>query len=70
MLESFKKQQAEGNNNIENLRSEQLRLIYIQLQDFMQELNSRYPGVLVNNTYKKILRDIQSILTKVSKKEA
>ena len=70
MLESFKKQQAEGNNNIENLRSEQLRLIYIQLQDFMQELNSRYPGVLVNNTYKKILRDIQSILTKVAKKEA
>ena len=69
MLESFKKAQAEGSNNIENLRSEQLRLIYIQLQDFMKELNGRYPGVLVNNTYKNLLKDIQSVLSKVSNKK-
>lgn len=64
VFESFKKMQLEGNNNIEMLRGEQLRLIYIQIQEFMRELNNKYPGVLVNSTYKKLVADIQTVLTK------
>ncbi|MBE7073734.1 MAG: hypothetical protein E7379_01400 [Clostridiales bacterium] len=70
MLESFKRVQVEGSNNIENLRGEQLRIIYHQFQDFMQELNGRYPGVLVNNSYKKLMRDIESVLSKGAIKNA
>ena len=70
MLESFKKVQVEGSSNIDNLRGEQLRIIYRQFQDFMQELNGRYPGVLVNNAYKKLMRDIESVLSRGSIKNA
>ncbi|MBQ8908984.1 MAG: hypothetical protein IJY90_01680 [Clostridia bacterium] len=69
MLESFKKVHVEGSSNIDILRGKQLKLIYLQLQEFMQELNIRYPGVLVNKAYKKITNDIQSVLLKVSKKD-
>ena len=38
-LESFKKQQNEGTRNIELLRGEQLRMIYLNLQSFLQDMN-------------------------------
>ena len=62
MLESFKKYQAEGNRNIEVLRGEQLRMVYIQLVDFLERLNEREPGLLLNSGYKKLLADIHEIL--------
>lgn len=68
MLESFKKLQAEGNRNIEVLRGEQLRMVYIHLQDFLQELNVKYPGILINNSYKKLINDIENILAKTEAK--
>ena len=70
VLESFKKMQAEGNRNIEMLRGEQLKTIYENLQDFLEELNVKYPGVLSNVTYKKLSSDIEEILdNSVSKKK-
>ena len=70
MYDSFKKMQAEGNNNIETLRVEQVKLIYIQMQDFMQDLSAKYPGILTNASYKKMLSDIQGIMSKIDKKDA
>ena len=66
VLQSFKHMQNEGNNNIEILRGEQLRLVYLQLQEFMRDLHEKFPGVLVNNSYKKLTADIENILSKSS----
>lgn len=63
-LESFKKQQNEGTRNIELLRGEQLRMIYLNLQSFLQEMNKRYPGILLSASYKKIVGDIEAVLAK------
>lgn len=63
-LESFKKQQNEGSRNIELLRGEQLRMIYLNLQSFLQETNKRYPGILLSASYKKIVGDIEAVLAK------
>lgn len=65
VLESFKKAEAEGNRNLEILRGEQLRMIYHNLLTFLEDLNNRYPGVLINKSYKSILADIESILGKL-----
>lgn len=62
VLESFKKLQAEGSRNIDVLRVEQLKTIYFQLQDFLLELNEKYPGLLVNNSYKKLVTDIENVI--------
>ncbi len=63
-LESFKKQQNEGTRNIELLRGEQLRMIYLNLQSFLQDMNKRYPGILLSASYKKIVGDIEAVLAK------
>ena len=70
VLESFKKEEAEGNRNIEILRGEQLRMIYQNLQSFLEELNSRYPGILLNSTYKKLIIDIERILSKTDARKS
>lgn len=62
MLETFKRYQAEGSRNIELLRGEQLRMVYIQLVDFLEKLNEREPGLLLNSGYRKLLTDIEDIL--------
>ena len=62
MLESFKQFQAEGSRNIEVLRSEQLRMVYSQLADFLQKLNEKDPGLLLNSGYKQLLIEIENIL--------
>ncbi len=70
VLESFKKEEAEGNRNIEILRGEQLRMIYQNLQSFLEELNSRYPGILLNSTYKKLITDIETVLGKTDARKS
>ena len=62
MIENFKKHQAEGNRNIEVLRGEQLRMIYVQLTDFLTKLQDKDPGLLLNSNYRKLLTEIESIL--------
>ncbi len=62
MLESFKRYQAEGNRNIEALRGEQLRMVYEQMVNFLEKLNERDPGLLVNSGYKKLLAEIRVII--------
>lgn len=62
MLETFKQFQAEGNRNLEVLRGEQLRMVYNQMIDFLERLNEKDPGLLLNSNYKSLLRDIESIL--------
>lgn len=69
VLESYKKAQAEGTRNIEVLRGEQLRMVYLQLQTFMQDLNTRVPGVLLNSNYKKLISDIEIILYNAENKK-
>ena len=63
ILDNYKKERADGNKNIETLRGEQLRMVFEHLQSFMNELNTKYPGVLVNNNYKKIVTEIDLILS-------
>ena len=67
LIDTLKKFQQE--DNVELLRVEQLRLIYIQVQEFMQQLNAKYPGVILNGSYKKLLEDIQEVLAKTAKRE-
>lgn len=67
LIDTLKKFQQE--DNVELLRVEQLRLIYIQVQEFMQQLNTKYPGVILNGSYKKLLEDIQEVLAKTAKRE-
>lgn len=70
MLETYKKYQAEGNKNIEALRFEQLRMVYLQLVDFLQKLNEKDPGLLLNSGYKKLLSEIEAIVkNNLSKRE-
>lgn len=70
VLESYKKAQAEGTRHIEALRGEQLRMVYLHLQTFLQDLNTKVPGVLLNSSYKKLIADIETILDSTdSKKE-
>ena len=68
MLESFKRFQAEGNRNIEVLRGEQLRMIYLRLQKFLEGLDGQYPGILLNSSYKKLVADIETILAQTDEK--
>lgn len=68
-LESFKKSQAEGNRNIELLRTEQLRVIYLNLQEFLHSLDEKYPGVLFNSSYKKLITEIENVLHKTEAKK-
>lgn len=63
ILDAFKKSQNEGNRNIEFLRVEQLRVVYNHLLFFLQELNNKVPGILVDNEYKKLIKEIESILS-------
>ena len=70
VLESFKKEEAEGNRNLELLRGEQLRMIYQNLLAFLNDLNSRYPGVLINKAYKTLIADIESILEKLDERKS
>ena len=62
MLESFKKFQAEGNRNIEVLRAEQLKMVYVQLVDFLEKLNEKDPGLLLNSNYRRLIEEIEGIL--------
>ena len=68
VLESFKRFQAEGNRNIEVLRGEQLRMVYLHMQTFLEQLNSQYPGILLNSNYKKLVTDIEAILAQTEAK--
>ncbi len=58
----LKKLQSEGSKNIEILRVEQLRVVYNHLLSFLQELNDKIPGTLLCGSYKKISKEIESIL--------
>ena len=69
-LESYKREEAEGNRNIEILRGEQLRMIYQNLQIFLEELNNRYPGVLLNQSYKKLVSDIEGVLSRADARKS
>lgn len=69
MLESYKKAQAEGSRNIEVLRGEQLRMVYNHIQAFLEDLNFRFPGVLVNSSYKKLATEIETILQSTQAKK-
>ncbi len=69
-LESFKKEEAEGNRNIEILRGEQLRMVYQNLRNFLEDLNGRYPGILLNSSYKKLITDIETILNKTDARKS
>jgi len=69
VLESYKKAQAEGTRNIEVLRAEQLRMVYLHLQSFLQDLNSKVPGVLLNSNYRKLIADIETILDNTEAKK-
>ena len=69
MLDSFRKIQAQGSSNIDILRIEQLRIIYLQILDLMKELSAKYPTVNSNASYKKLSADVQSILTKSAMKK-
>ncbi len=70
VLESFKKEEAEGNRNLEILRGEQLRMIYQNLITFLEDLKSRYPGLLINKNYKVLLSDIEAILDKLDARKS
>lgn len=70
MLENYRKAQTEGNRNIEVLRGEQLRMVYVHLQSFLQELNVKCPGILVNNSYKRLVNDIETILSSTDAKKS
>lgn len=70
VLESYKKEEAEGNRNLEILRGEQLRMIYQNLQEFLEEINARYPGILLNSTYKKLIIDIETVLNKTDARKS
>lgn len=61
-FEVYKKSKKDEKNKLDFLRVEQLKMIYSRLRDFLQELNVRYPGLLVNNSYKKLLTDIENII--------
>ena len=67
-LQSFKKLQNEGNRNIEFLKGEQLKMIYLNLQSFLQELSGRYPGILLSESYKKLSSEIETVLAKTEAK--
>ncbi len=69
LLESYKKAQAEGSRNIDVLRGEQLRMVYVQLQSLLLDLNRRCPGVLVNSSYKKLITEIETILASTQAKK-
>lgn len=69
VLESYKKAQAEGTRNIEVLRAEQLRMVYLHLQSFLQDLNTKVPGVLLNSNYRKLIGDIETILDNTEAKK-
>lgn len=69
MLDSFRKIQAQGSSNIDILRIEQLRIIYLQILELMKELSVKYPTVNSNASYKKLSVDVQSILTKSAMKK-
>ena len=62
ILESFKKMQEESNNNIANLRKEQLNIIYTSLHDFLEDIARRYPEILVDTNYQDIMSNIEKIL--------
>ena len=68
VLNTYRRAQAEGNKNIEELRNEQLRMVYVHLQTFMRELNNKYPGVLLNSNYKKLITEIETILSSTQSK--
>ena len=65
-LDSFQKMQSEGNRNIDLLRIEQIKLIYLRLQDFLIDLNAKHPGILVNNSYKRLMADIENVISSSS----
>lgn len=69
MLDSFRKVQAQGSSNIDILRIEQLKIIYLQILEFMKELGNKYPGIIANPAYRKLSADVQSILTKSAMKK-
>lgn len=62
MLQTFKDLQAEGNRNIEILRGEQLKSIYLRLEKFLLSLSQNYPELIVNKSYKNLVFDIESII--------
>lgn len=68
-LESFKRFQAEGSRNIEVLRGEQLRVVYVQMQNLFEQLNNQFPGLLLNSSYKKLIEDVENILSKIEAKK-
>ncbi len=68
VLETYRKAQNEGNRNIDILRGEQLKMVYNHLQAFLVELNNKCPGVLLNNSYKKLVNEIEIILASTQEK--
>ena len=61
-FETFKKNKEYEDKNEYNLKTEQLKNIYSDLQDFLRELNGKYPGILLKTSYKKIMSEIENAL--------
>ena len=68
-LEAYKKTQAEGKRNIEVLRGEQLKVIYLHLQSLLENLKRKYPNITQDSNYKTLSRDIETILKSTEEKK-
>ncbi len=68
-LETYKKTQAEGKRNIEVLRGEQLKVIYLHLQSLLENLKRKYPSIIQDSNYKTLSRDIEAILKSTEEKK-
>ena len=68
-LETYKKTQAEGKRNIEVLRGEQLKVIYLHLQSLLENLKRKYPSIIQDSNYKTLSRDIETILKSTEEKK-
>ena len=68
-LETYKKTQAEGKRNIEVLRGEQLKVIYLHLQSLLENLKRKYPNITQDSNYKTLSRDIETILKSTEEKK-
>lgn len=68
-LEIYKKTQTEGKQNIEVLRGEQLKVIYLHLQSLLDNLKRKYPNIIQDGNYRTLSRDIETILKSAEEKK-
>ena len=68
-LASYKKMQAEGSRNIEVLLGQQLKVIYVHLQNLLDSLEDKYPEIIYDKNFKTITKDMESILEKTQSRK-